>query len=152
MRSLPGERVLYKSPNGRLKVTTHRLRYDRQGGGTGSIKSIMLEEVASCAMTRLTYPWLLVVAGLCVLGGLLAGVQGSGGVVAIGVFFGLVCGVAYLLSRRQVVVIASAGSSITMNTQGWTVVEVRDLFDHVEAAKNARYLALSTGAAVAGSP
>lgn len=69
----------------------------------------MLEEVASCAMTRLTYPWLLVVAGLCVLGGLVAGAQNGGGPIAVGVFFALVCGVAYLLSRQQVVVIASAG-------------------------------------------
>ena len=152
MLSLPGERVLYKSPRGRLKVTTHRLRYDRQGSGTMSIKSIMLEEVASCTMTRLTYPWLLLVAGLCVLGGFVAGAQYGGVPIVVGVLCALVCGVGYLFSRQQVVVIASAGSSITLDMRGCTVEEVRELIDHIEAAKNARYLLLSAAATVANTP
>jgi hypothetical protein len=142
MRLLPGERVLFESECGRLKFTTHRIRYDRQGGGTGTIKSIMLEEIASCAMTRLTRPWLLILAALCVLAGLISSIQGGIGAFVAGFVFGLVFAIAYLLGREQVVAIASAGATIHLNTKNWDLVELRDLLDRIEAAKNARYIAL----------
>jgi hypothetical protein len=150
MLPLPDERVLYKSPNGRLQVTTHRVRYDRQDLGTEAITSIMLEQVASCALSRRTYPSLFVLAWLCVLAGFLVGIQSGCGAVAVGAAFGWVCGLAYLFSRQYVVVIASAGSSITLNVRDWTIEDVRELFDHIETAKNVRCLAL-VGAADPGA-
>ena len=62
---LPGERVLFESRSGALRVTTHRVRYERISGGNVAIKSIMLEQVASCAMVRHTNPQLLVAAAAC---------------------------------------------------------------------------------------
>lgn len=152
MQSLQGERVLYESPSGCLKLTTHRVRYDRQGGGTGTIKSIMLEEIASCAMTRLTHLWLLILAALCVLCGLIGSIQGGIGAFVAGVFLGLVFAIAYLLSREQVVAIASAGATTFLNAKNWSLAEVRDLLDRIEAAKNARYFAVHVAPAVVGRP
>ncbi len=57
-----------------------------------------------------------------------------------GVIVGSRCGIWYVLSRTQVIAIASAGTTIVVSVQGWTLEEVRELFDHVEAAKNARPL------------
>jgi hypothetical protein len=152
MHLLPDERVLYKSPKGRLEVTTHRLRYECQDLHREALISIMLEQVASCAMTRRTYPWLLVIAWLCAFAGLLVGGLNDGVPAAVSVFFALGWGLAYLFSRGYVVVIASAGSSITVNVRGWTIEDVRELFDHIETAKNARCLALSAAASGAGYP
>jgi hypothetical protein len=152
MKSLPGERVLYKAPGGRLIITTHRVRYERQSGGTTTIKGIMLEEVASCAMIRKTYPWLLIWAAFSALGGLLLAFSALGGLLLafsagvaglmLGMVLALVLGLAYLLSREQVVAIASPGATIFLNLQGWSLHDARELIEQVEAAKNARYLVL----------
>jgi len=152
MQSLPGERVLYESPSGHFKLTTHRVRYDRQDRGSGKIKSIMLEEIASCAMTRLTHLWLLILAALCVFGGLIGSIQG--GVVAFvaGALLGLLFALAYLLSGEQVVAIASAGTTIFLNTKSWSLAEVRELLDRIEAAKNARNFTLRAPVAAVSRP
>lgn len=140
MMSLPGERLLYESPTGKLKITTHRVRYERQSGSTATIKSIMLEEVASCSMIRKTYPWLLIFAAICFLGGLLLAFSGWMAGLVFGLILAVILGFAYLLSREQVVAIASGGTTIFVNTQVWASNDVRELIEKVEAAKNARYL------------
>lgn len=67
MELLPQERLLLESDNGTLKLTTHRLRYEARAGGEMNIKSIMLEELASCAVTRSSQPILIVLALICLL-------------------------------------------------------------------------------------
>src|SRR4051812_36566000 len=61
---MSGEETLYLGAGGKLRVTTHRVRWDEQGWGFGSIVSIMLTEVDSCQSTRRSYPWLIVLAVL----------------------------------------------------------------------------------------
>lgn len=141
MKFLPGERLLHEA-GGKLTITTHRIRYERKGGGTATIKGIMLEEIASCAMMRKTYPILLLLATVCALGGLLLTVSAGVMPLVLGVVFAVGLGVVYLLSREQVVAIASAGATIYINTHGWPLENVRELIDQVEAAKNTRYLVL----------
>jgi hypothetical protein len=149
MKLLPGERILYeKTFDGTLKITTHRVRYKRQGGGRETIKSIMLEEVASCAMTRRSQPLLLLYAALCILGGVIGIIQ-VGWVFVLVLLFGLVMVIAYFLSRKQLVAIASAGTTIFWNTKGRAVANFHELFDNVESAKNGRYLAGHTAAPIA---
>jgi hypothetical protein len=140
MKLLPGEHILYEASGGIVKVTTHRIRYDWQESGTGVIKSIMLEEVASCTVTRQSSPWLSAVAAICVLGGLIAEAGSERGALVGGLFLGAIFWIAYWLTRKQVITIASARATIFLNAKSWPLEEVRELLDLIEAAKNTRYL------------
>ena len=53
---------------------------------------------------------------------------------------GLFLSIAFLLNLEQVIAIASAGSTISASVKGWMIADIRELFDQVEAAKNARPL------------
>lgn len=141
MQSLPGEYLLFESPAGSFRVTTHRVRYERAGGGSAVIKSMMLEEVVSCALICRTYPILLLLAAVCFLGGIFLSlaVQHAGPVIC-GVIFAIIFAVAYLSSREQMIAVASAGATIFVNSWQWKVTEVRIIFDHIESAKNERYV------------
>ena len=48
----------------------------------------------------------------------------------------------YFATQQQVIRLASAGATITIQTKQMTIDEARDLFDRIEAAKNARYIAV----------
>lgn len=137
MQLLRGERIVHDA--GTLKVTTHRIRFDHQNGGQGTIKSMMLEEVASCVLTRLTYPLLLVFAAFFVIVGVIASMRFSqNGYVIAGLLIGAILAICYLLSRRQVVAIQSAGATIAIQVNRWTLEEIRDFIDCVESAKDTR--------------
>jgi hypothetical protein len=141
MNSLPDEKVLIESDNKTLILTTHRVRYDAIGKGGGwadrtELVSIMLEELAACAITRLSYPVLLLLALACLLLALVVEERAIIG-VALAIFF--VGG--FFLSQRQVLLlIAAGGGKIQVNTGGMTLQAVRDFVDEVEKAKNARFL------------
>jgi hypothetical protein len=141
MRLMPGEQILYQSPGQTFWLTNYRVRKEYHSAGIGVIRSIMLEEVTSCSMERRSYPWLLV-AGICAaLVPALTLIFATPWPALVGFLLAPFFGLAYVVSREQVVTIASAGATIYLKTQGWTLQEVRALIDRIEAAKHARYLA-----------
>jgi hypothetical protein len=101
----------------------------------------MLEEVASCETKRWHYPWLLIAALFPPLAAAypFPGMD-WGGLLIVGLLISLVLVFVYLMTRQQVVLIASAGTKILLNTQTWSVSQVRVLIDKLETAKNDRYL------------
>src|SRR5690242_10212902 len=113
MRPLHGEQVLYRSKSGRMTLTTHRVRFERKGTGFATIKSIMLEELASCAVLRESYPWLLILAVVVMLTGILAAAQVGAGAFIGGGVVALLLVLAYFGSQQQVIHLASAGTTIT---------------------------------------
>jgi hypothetical protein len=142
MNYFPDERVLIESDNKTLILTTHRVRYDAIGKGSGwadrtELVSIMLEELAACAITRISYPVLLLLALGCLL---LALVVEDRAIIAtaLAIFFAG----GFFLSQRQVLLLISAGGGkIQVNTGGMTLQAVREFVDEVEKTKNARFLA-----------
>ncbi len=50
MNLLHGENTLMESNGKNLILTTHRIRYEIQSFGRAVVKSIMLEQLASCAL------------------------------------------------------------------------------------------------------
>lgn len=144
---LPGERVLRESPSPvQLVLTTHRIRLERRSSGLAELTSIMLDELASCALTRTSQPILLVLAAACLVLGLIytAG-AGEGFVLLIGLIGGAIFGALYLGSRQQTLVLSSAGASIKANTKGMSFEAVQQIIDEIEAAKDARYRLLTGG-------
>jgi hypothetical protein len=138
MNYFPGETLLIESDNKVLALTTHRVRYDAIGRGGGwadrtELVSIMLEEVASCAITRTSYPILLLLA----LAGLVLALLADD-MAIIGVALAVLFAGGFFLSQRQVLLIASAGGKIQVNTAGMSLQSVREFVDEIEKAKNQR--------------
>ena len=50
MKLIEKEKVVLESKNNRLKLTTHRLRYEHKSYMGSTIKSIMLEKLTSCEL------------------------------------------------------------------------------------------------------
>jgi hypothetical protein len=142
MNLMPNESVLFESQGRSLILTTNRVRYQVETFGNSVIKSIMLEELASCAMVHSSNTLLLVLAGICLALGFLvaaSGRQNEAGLV-IGFILAVIFVIAYFASRRQVLALASAGTTILVNTQGMNVDAAKQFIEQTEAAKNARYL------------
>jgi hypothetical protein len=143
MNKLAGERVLFESENKTLVLTTHRVRFETQSTGFASIKSIMLEEVASCMMIRTSQPVLLVFAALFGLAGITVPfiARGLNAALPLGVAVALIFVALYFASRRQFLSVASAGTTIRVSTGKMNAQAVSQLIDALEWAKNERYLA-----------
>jgi hypothetical protein len=138
---LPGEKVLLESDDKTLTLTSHRVRYDTQRADSGEIISIMLDELASCAMVRRSKPILLLVAAACLLLGLSLSIFLIGGVV-----FALILVAAYFATRQQMLELTSAGAAIRVNAASMSAQTVRSFINRAEAAKHARYLVGRTAA------
>lgn len=139
IRLLPGESALASMGGDGMVLTTHRLRYRREEFGRTALVSLMLDELASFALTSLTKPILLVIGLVIgVVSLLLMSISFKGGgygcvITACFVF-------AYLLTQRRVLAFGSAGAAIEYVVADMSEDECRDFLERVEHAKNNRYL------------
>ena len=139
MLDLPNETRLLSSDDDRLLLTTHRVRFEAKSAAFRRVTSILLEEVSACEIASTSKPWLLALALLFVLVGLSeTGRNNDDRTVAF--VFAVVCGLAYLATRRQVISVRSSGGSINVPTRGMGLEKAKDFIDQVELAKyrNAR--------------
>lgn len=142
---LENESVLSELGN-KLTLTTHRVRYESETFGGAETKSIMLEELSSCAMVRTSHIILLVAALLVFLVGLFVWLSENNKefAIIIGASAAAVLIIAYLVTRWQVPALESAGTTITLNTHGSTSAAIELFIEATEAAKNIRYLTSRT--------
>jgi hypothetical protein len=125
-----------------LILTTHRVRQETQDWGEANIRSILLEDVAFCAGGYLSYPVLLVVAGLAALISLILAARVGPAVIGAGAFAALLLVILYFLTRRQFIRVSSAGGAIEIGFRNVPFQKVKAMLDDIEAAKNNRYLML----------
>jgi hypothetical protein len=135
MNLMANEQILVDS--GALKLTTHRVRYSSTASSQGVIKSIMLEELASCTLIQTSNPALLVIAAICFLAALFLR---NGGAILFGVVVAGVLVAIYFFSQKQTLMLASAGTTINYSITGMKQTEIENFIDRVEAAKNDRFL------------
>ena len=142
MELLPGERKVSESSDGTVVLTSRRVRLDR---GTRQFVSIALEEVASCSIGTHSYPALLILAAIVWLGAFQFAGERVGTIpFLIGGLIGALIALLYVLSREQIIVIASAGESIRIRTRGMSRAACIQFVDDLERAKLA-LLARSVG-------
>ncbi len=134
MNLLPNEKVLLRSDEEDLVLTTHRVRYQAKAWRNVEIRSIMLDELASCALTRSKNTMFLVAAALSLIFGDAVIAAGSGKVLAA------LLVLAYFTNRRQILALASAGTRISFDIEGMAPETVVQFIERAEAAKNSRYL------------
>ena len=122
---------------GQLCVTTHRVRFEAQGSGSQAVDEIFLEDLTFQAIRMSSNPLYLVIAALCAFGGIVAFMS----VPSIGVVFFLaaaVFGLAYVMTRRQVITLASSGGRIELEAKSMPRETLDWLMHNVAMAKDNR--------------
>jgi hypothetical protein len=129
---LPGERKVSESSDGSVLLTSHRVRLD-QGG---EFVSISLDQVASCSIGTRSHPILLGIAAVVWLGSFQFAGERVGTIpFAVGTLIGALIVALYVMSRAQVIVIASPGESMHIRTRGMTRAVCVQFVDDLERAK-----------------
>jgi hypothetical protein len=132
MEMLPGEREVSVSADGSVVLTSHRVRLD-QGG---VFVSLCLDQVASCSLGTRSQPILLVIAALVWLGAFqFAGERLTAPAFVAGTLLGVLIAALYVMSRAQVITIASRGETIRIRTRGMTRAACIQFIDDLERAK-----------------
>jgi hypothetical protein len=139
MNLMNGEQVQLESNSLGLILTNYRVRYQTKALGSGSIKSIMLEEIASCSMVHTSNPILLILAGVFLLMGILLALTRSEQGLILGIILAVVFAIIWAVTRRQVLSFASAGAVIIVNVAGIKPEEIESFIDRTEKVKNERF-------------
>lgn len=136
MELVPGEARLSEANDGSVVLTSHRVRLDQGSGRGDHFVSMTLDQVASCSLDTRSYPFLLLLAVLLIVGGFQIGGErlatvsvGVGAVLAVG------CVILYLVTREQLITVRSAGDSIEIRTRGMARGACVQFIDDVERAK-----------------
>ena len=120
---LPGEHNVMSSNDGALILTNFRVKHESDNGGGSTYKSIPLKKISACALTTKKYPFLLVLAGLAIIGGLAAP---NDNLKIAGFALGAILTALYFFTRNgQLEVFSDSGTSIKFPTSGLTHVQVR---------------------------
>jgi hypothetical protein len=130
-----GERVLRQTESGRLSLTTHRVRFDNPALGSTQLVSLTLDAVASCGLITKSHPWLMAVAIAFGFLGLLGIATNSAAVATPMIVAGIVCAIAYALTRSAVLAIGSASESIVVAADASNRDDAIAFIDAVEEAK-----------------
>jgi hypothetical protein len=134
---LLGDEQVILGNQGALCVTTHRVRFEAQRSGSQAVDEIFLEDLTYQAIRMSSNPLYLVIAALCAVGGLVALLSEP----AVGVVFFLVAavfGLAYIVTRRQVITLASSGGRIELEAKSMPRDTLDWLMYNVAMAKDSR--------------
>ncbi len=128
---LPGEQVLMSSANNALTLTNLRVRYTDARFGNSQYISMTLRSVASCGVVMRSYPALIILAVLSVIGAVAVEKQAPAFLIGAGVLF-----LAYLLTRHSLIAIASnGGEEILAPTSGTSRKSIIEFLNAVEYQK-----------------
>lgn len=139
MKDLQGERMLLEANNKVFTLTTHRVRYAVAGRGQARVVSLMLEAVTTCELTHTTYPLVLAVAALFLVGGALISNNSSDSSPLIGgLLIAAVLVTVYFVTRRQVLRVASPSSHFDLLLTGMSLDNATAVIDSIQQAQDAR--------------
>ena len=131
---LPGEQVVMSSDQDILTLTTKRVRYDSALFGSSKLISITLDSVASCGLITKSYPILLLLAALAVIDALTQ--RGDAQWMFLFLAVAAVLAVAYFLTRRAVISIASnGGETILVPAKGMSRSSIVEFLEAIEREK-----------------
>lgn len=131
------EQILLESDTGEFVLTTHKVRFKARQFGQASVKSIMLQELTGCEIKYVSKPWLLILAAIALIGGLLIGNEST---VTLGVVVAVGAVAAYFRFRHQAVVLSSPSVKLNLSVKGMSLDSAVEMVDKVESAKHERMI------------
>ena len=133
---LPDEQVVTSLGNGVLTLTTKRVRYDLSMSGGSRLVSIVLDSVASCALATKSYPLLFIPAAIAFIFAFMAAAFKDGASFILGFIVGSAFVLAYLLTRKAVISIASSGGAVILfPVNGMNHESIKSFIEAVEREK-----------------
>ena len=140
MDFMTDEKTLLESDDKSVLLTTHRVRQQLKSSGKDEIVGITLEAISSCRLTRDTKPPLLWASGiLFVLGIGSESLPSPEKAISIPlVVISIILLVAYVLTRRQIIEVASSGAVINIDAKRISLDQAVRFIDAVEKAKIGR--------------
>ncbi|MBX9785577.1 MAG: hypothetical protein K2X48_20025 [Chitinophagaceae bacterium] len=139
----PDEQIVPQSSEGAVTLTTHRICYEYKEWGRSYNQNIMLEHITSCENYYHTQVWLLIVGGLCLVGGLIAGANSNTEALSIGTLVALICGLLFWITRRNFVIIASPSTKMQIKVTGMQRERILNFINKVEQTKHQRILTIN---------
>jgi hypothetical protein len=144
MQLFEGEQGLLESDKKTLVLTTHRVRFNANTGGNSEIISIMLDAVSSCRLASTSIPIAFWFGAALIFFGVILIItlgmsQAANNQMAFPVFLlGIVFIVIYVVTRKQVLEIASASASIRVDARKMSRDEASRFIDAIEKARSGR--------------
>lgn len=128
---LPGEEVVMSSDKDVLTLTTQRVRYQSTALGRSTRIGITLDSVASCGLVTKSFPIILLLAAITLIGAFVE--DDAQGLLLLAT---ALLGIAYLATRRSVISIASnGGDTILVPVQGMSHSSSVEFLEAVEREK-----------------
>lgn len=129
---LPGEQIVMSSDKDILTLTTTRVRYDSSSFGSSGLIGITLDSVASCGLVTRSFPILLLICAITLIGAFTQ--RGDAQVMLI--IAAVVLVVVYFLTRRTVITIASnGGQTIRVPSKGMSRKSIIEFIEAIEREK-----------------
>jgi hypothetical protein len=137
------EQLLTQSTDGGVTLTTHRIAYEYKEWGRSYNQSIMLEHITSCENAYNTQVWLLILSGLCFIGGLVAAANSNTETFGMATVIAIIFAAIYWLTKSNLVIIASPSTKMLIKVNGMKRDRVLEFINKVEQAKHKRILTLN---------
>jgi hypothetical protein len=139
----PDEQVVSTSSDNSVTLTTHRICKEEKDWGRAYNQSIMLEHITSCENAYNSQVWLLILAGLCFVGGLLAASNNNTSAFGTATLFAIVLAGLYWLTRSNFITIASPSTKMKLKVTGMKKEQVLAFINQVEQTKHKRLTSLN---------
>lgn len=140
MKMLPEEYIRWESDPEGIVVTNYRVRTQITKWGKQELKSIMLEHITSCRLYAKSEPVFIVLGGMFVIGAsLIANMRRFEFLALIAGFIGLLLFLAYFVSRRNEIEVASPTLIVVVTVHKRSFDYCVEFIDEIESAINNRF-------------
>ena len=141
----PEETIVTQFPDKTVTLTTHRISHRYHALGSYHEQHIPLEDITACETYQHSHPWLLLLAGLVPVAGVIIEAEARWIPIAGGVAAALACYAFYLLTRKAYVIVRSATTTMAINVKGVNKEWVESFVSMLGQARDLSGLEISTG-------
>ena len=139
----PEETIISTLKEETVTLTSHRICYENIRLGSSYNQSIMLEHITSCENYSVNKYWLLIMAGVVTIYGIMKQNDGTENALKYSLIIALILLVAFWITRHSLIVIGSPSTRMYVNVTGLNREDVLDFIDDIEQTKNKRLVSLN---------
>jgi hypothetical protein len=129
---LPEEQIISKSESNEVLLTNYRLRYSVDNA---EVTSIMLDQISGVRILKQSQPWLLLLAGLCLIAAIVFATGPDNSYPLIALVATAIFVILYFATRAHVITVASSSMSIVFQTKGIGSEKVLAFVNQIEDAR-----------------
>jgi len=144
IKLFPDEKIILKSDNNQVILTSHRICYEYKEWSRAYNQSIMLEHITSCENHFMKNKWLLIFSFIFLISGISSVAKGEDDVFGILILFSFAFVFMFWLTRKSFIVIGSPSTKMNINVKRMRRDKVLSFINSVEQAKHLRLLKINS--------